>query len=31
MKCPFCASADTEVLESRTVEEGEGVRRRRDC
>ncbi|OGM57866.1 transcriptional regulator NrdR [Candidatus Woesebacteria bacterium RIFCSPHIGHO2_12_FULL_46_16] len=31
MKCPFCGGQDTEVLESRTVEEGEGVRRRREC
>lgn len=31
MKCPFCAADDTQVLESRIVEEGEGVRRRREC
>jgi transcriptional repressor NrdR len=31
MKCPFCASKDTQVLESRTVEEGQSVRRRREC
>lgn len=31
MKCPFCASLDTQVLESRTVEEGEQIRRRRKC
>ena len=31
MKCPFCGSADTQVLESRGVEEGEGIRRRREC
>lgn len=31
MKCPFCGGQDTEVLESRTVDEGEGVRRRREC
>lgn len=30
MKCPFCGSADTSVLESRTVDEG-GIRRRREC
>lgn len=31
MKCPFCGKADTHVLESRTVEEGDTVRRRRMC
>lgn len=31
MKCPFCAGNDTEVLESRTVDEGEAIRRRREC
>ncbi len=31
MKCPFCTSKDTQVLESRPVEEGESVRRRREC
>lgn len=31
MKCPFCTSEDTQVLESRTVEEGASVRRRREC
>lgn len=31
MKCPFCGSAHSEVLESRTVEEGMAVRRRRKC
>jgi transcriptional repressor NrdR len=31
MKCPFCAASDTEVLESRTVDEGEAIRRRREC
>ena len=31
MKCPFCAGDDTEVLESRTVDEGEAIRRRREC
>lgn len=31
MKCPFCASDDTQVLESRVVEEGVSVRRRREC
>ena len=31
MKCPFCAGTNTEVLESRTVEEAESIRRRREC
>ena len=31
MKCPFCGAADTSVLESRTVEEGDSIRRRREC
>jgi|SRR3989304_6884677 len=31
MKCPFCAVIDTEVLESRVVEDGAGIRRRREC
>jgi len=31
MKCPFCASVKTQVLESRVVEEGTSIRRRREC
>ena len=31
MKCPFCASDDNQVLESRVVDEGHAVRRRREC
>jgi transcriptional repressor NrdR len=31
MKCPYCGSVDTEVLESRIVEEGSAIRRRRKC
>lgn len=31
MKCPFCNKIDTQVLESRLVEEGNGIRRRREC
>lgn len=31
MHCPFCTSSNTQVLESRVVEEGEAVRRRREC
>ncbi len=31
MKCPFCGKIDSQVLESRTVEEGISIRRRREC
>lgn len=31
MKCPFCGKIDSQVLESRMVDEGEGIRRRREC
>lgn len=31
MKCPFCGFEGSEVLESRVVENGEGIRRRREC
>lgn len=31
MKCPFCTKIDTQVLESRIVEDGSGIRRRREC
>ena len=31
MRCPFCGNLDTQVLESRTVENGEQIRRRRKC
>lgn len=31
MKCPFCANADTSVLESRVAEDGQSLRRRREC
>jgi len=31
MKCPFCSTHDTSVLESRTVDEGDAIRRRREC
>jgi transcriptional repressor NrdR len=31
MRCPFCTSTNTQVLESRVVEEGVVVRRRREC
>lgn len=31
MKCPFCGKIESQVLESRTVEEGDSIRRRREC
>ena len=31
MKCSQCAAADTKVIESRDVAEGEAIRRRREC
>lgn len=31
MKCPFCASTESDVLESRTIGESGGIRRRREC
>ena len=31
MKCPFCSSLDTRVLDSRPTDEGAAIRRRREC
>ncbi len=31
MYCPFCANDDTRVVDSRVVEDGAAVRRRREC
>ena len=31
MKCPFCGSADTQVIDSRVYEAGDSIRRRRKC
>lgn len=31
MNCPFCNTAETQVLESRIINEGQGIRRRREC
>ncbi len=31
MKCPYCFSSDTSVIDSRASEEGQTIRRRRDC
>lgn len=31
MKCPFCATEDSKVIDSRPTDEGERIRRRREC
>ena len=31
MRCPFCQHTDSRVLESRSAESGQSVRRRREC
>ena len=31
MRCPFCGAADTKVIDSRLANEGDMVRRRREC
>lgn len=31
MRCPFCGHLETKVLDSRQVEEGSAIRRRREC
>lgn len=31
MKCPFCGANDTKVLDSRSLESGSSIRRRRKC
>ena len=31
MKCPFCSHADTQVVETRVAEDGDFIRRRRQC
>ena len=31
MKCPFCGNVDTQVVETRVSEDGDFIRRRRQC
>ena len=31
MNCPFCRNADSRVIDSRSVDDGSGIRRRRVC
>lgn len=31
MKCPYCSTEDSKVIDSRPTDEGERIRRRREC
>ena len=31
MRCPFCSNGDTQVVETRVAEDGDFIRRRRQC
>ncbi|MDY6037419.1 MAG: transcriptional regulator NrdR [Eubacterium sp.] len=31
MRCPFCDNDDTKVIDSRPIDEGKAIRRRREC
>ena len=31
MKCPYCGAIDSRVIDSRPTEDGEKIRRRREC
>ena len=31
MRCPFCGNVDTQVIETRVAEDGDFIRRRRQC
>ena len=31
MKCPYCGYSESKVIESRPTDEGERIRRRREC
>jgi transcriptional repressor NrdR len=31
VRCPYCTGKDSRVLDSRGIEDGEGIRRRREC
>ena len=31
MKCPFCANLESKVVDSRPADEGDSIRRRREC
>ena len=31
MKCPYCGEIDSKVIDSRPADDGERIRRRREC
>ena len=31
MKCPYCGNSDTRVIDSRPADDGDSIRRRREC
>lgn len=31
MRCPFCDNVDTKVIDSRPIDDGKAIRRRREC
>ncbi|MCD7761139.1 MAG: transcriptional regulator NrdR, partial [Clostridiales bacterium] len=31
MKCPYCGKVDSKVVDSRPADDGESIRRRREC
>lgn len=31
MKCPYCGDEESKVIDSRPTEDGERIRRRREC
>jgi len=31
VRCPYCGTKETRVLDSRAIEDGDGIRRRREC
>lgn len=31
MKCPYCGNEDTKVIDSRTYNQGNSIKRRREC
>ena len=31
MRCPYCRQADSRVIDSRSIEDDRGIKRRREC
>jgi len=31
VRCPYCGAKETKVVDSRSIQDGEGIRRRREC